>query len=243
MSEKPKQHSDWPDQLRDWLTQIPIPQDNRGKWHKLNECLTSLGEQMKTLAQDRSLSEKLQQENAQLRENQFEQQVLNPLFRTVISILDRCDQSIDQATQKLKKLTGKTGVSQTCQALRTLLEARKADRVELTALLMQYGVEAYREPESVFNPRTQQCLDRVPTSTQSEVNHIAERLRCGYRMDKRIIRSEQVSVLVFTPTPTPEPSERTPTLESPKPTPESTPEPASKQKSGRLVSQPTTSTP
>lgn len=205
----------WPHLLIHWLQHLPVPDPIQKQWQKFDECLTQLNEHSKVLATSHQLSELLQKENTDLRSDQFEKHTLEPLYRTIISIIDRCEQQLDYINTKMQS---KRLAPISLKSLRYLKDVRTADLTELKALLMLYGVEKINSIDPVFNPRKQQCCKRIPTDDQLKMNRIKQFMLTGYCKDDRIIRAEQVAVYTYAPpapelTPTPETSENPETLE------------------------------
>ena len=83
-------------------------------------------------------------------------------------------------------------------AVRHVIDAREADRIELGALLATLGVESYRHESDRFSASLQKCVRRVPTSRQDHHETIAARPLPGYRRHGTVIRPECVEVYVHT---------------------------------------------
>ncbi len=134
-----------------------------------------------------------------LTEQFHERECLYPVFRSVIAAADRCRRE----TTRLQRLL--SGHPQDMHldaalALRHLLEARKADLLELEALLANFGVEAFHHPGDAFDPSEQKCIKPVHIEDARLDRRIAKRLLPGYRRDSKIIRPEYVTVYILSST-------------------------------------------
>ena len=132
-----------------------------------------------------------------LQERFHEREVLLPIFRALIGIADRSRNE----TAKLRATLNdqQRGLElDVVLALRHLVDAREADRIELDALLATFGVEFYRHEGDRFEASQQKCVKRVRTTTRERHERIAVRLLPGYRRDGTVIRPECVGVYVLT---------------------------------------------
>ena len=134
----------------------------------------------------------------QLSECFHEREVLWPVFLCLISIADRSHQQIDNFQQLLDKQTEPKNIS-AVKAISYLIEARKADLVEIENKLADFGVESFEHHTDVFEPSVQKCISRV--EHQEEITHgkIVQRILPGYKRGDKIIRHEYVSVYVPAP--------------------------------------------
>ncbi len=155
-----------------------------------------------TEAKERDLERKLladmQAECTTLRERFHEREVLMPIFRCLIGLADRCRDQTARLRGILKARRDQLNFDEIL-VLRSLIEGRHADTVELDALLSSFGVESYRQNGDQFTAASQKCVKRVPTRDRRLHQRIAERLQPGYRREATIVRPEYVSVAVITP--------------------------------------------
>ena len=155
-------------------------------------AITALG-QLRT--EDRLLTEMHDQCRA-LQERFHEREVLMPIFRSLIGIADRC---LSGAANMRATLEAQSGLElDVVLAVRHVIEAREADRIELEALLATFGVEPYRHEGDRFTASLQKCVRRVSTSRQERHETIAARPLPGYRRHGTVIRPECVEVHVHT---------------------------------------------
>lgn len=131
----------------------------------------------------------------ELGERFHEREVLNPTFRGLILIADRCRQDVRRISGTLVRIR-ETRNHRAVSALRHLLAARNADQVEIENLLAHYGVETYEHPQGKFDPSVQKCVSRIEGLNGAMAGHIAERLLPGYQRNGSVIRAEYVSVYV-----------------------------------------------
>ena len=137
----------------------------------------------------------LHDECRQHRERFYDREVLLPLLRGVINVIDR-------ASGEIKSLKGLRGNSLDAgrrwkEVVDYYISARRADRLELGNLLARYGVDCYRCPENQFNSRMQKCVKITPTHKKKREGLIAGRMRPGYRREEVIVRPEWVDVYMF----------------------------------------------
>jgi molecular chaperone GrpE len=100
-------------------------------------------------------------------------------FGKVLDALDREDPALITAERLLKLLKG------------------FRDDVELA--LNHNGVQAFAAETEVFDPRRQRVLRAVETTEQSQVGHLAARLRPGFELDGAILEKERVAVFALKP--------------------------------------------
>ena len=144
--------------------------------------------------QDRVLGE-MHDQTRRLREGFHEREVLHPIFRSLIGIADRCRQE----NAKLRGAIAAHALHRDVDhalVVQHLVNARKADVIELEALLTRFGVESFESTGQQFHAQWQRCVKRIPTSRQQRVGKIAERLLKGYRRGDAVIRREHVTVYV-----------------------------------------------
>lgn len=157
---------------------------------RISDILTEL-QRLKTA--DQALLE-MHQRCQQLSEEFYEREVLGPLFHGLIGIADRCRQQV-QCVKQAYDRTADSGDDRARQALRHVMDARSADRIEVENLLAHYGVESYRRRGGKFDPSYQKCVGRTNESSGTK-NHVAKRILPGYRRNGRVIRPEYVHVHV-----------------------------------------------
>jgi len=129
----------------------------------------------------------------ELREQHYERNVLIPVFLALIGIADRCRQTAERLRGLLEKHADSPTPS-VLQAMRHILEARNADRIDVENLLADYGVEPFVHAGDAFDPTVQKCIRREPCENNAFDGHIAEGLLPGYRRFDKVIRQEYVSV-------------------------------------------------
>lgn len=171
-----------------------LPQEIIAQLHeRLSPLLTELAEQIKQAQIEKHVIEKLSRRNTELEEQFYQNQVLLPIFLTLIGIIDRCRQKIQALKHSQRLLTPKSVPE---KQISYLIEARKADQIELENILASHGVELYQNPDCIFDPTTQRCLSRIETSESGKINMLAARILPGYRRDGKILRKECVHVYV-----------------------------------------------
>ena len=131
-----------------------------------------------------------------LQERFHEREVLMPIFRSLIGVVDRCQGGAAKMRATLEVQSGLE--LDVVLAVRHVIDAREADRIELEALLATFGVEVYRHKGDRFAAGLQKCVKRVRTSRPERHEKVAARLLPGYRRDETIIRPECVGVFVHT---------------------------------------------
>jgi molecular chaperone GrpE (heat shock protein) len=130
-----------------------------------------------------------------LSEQFHEREVLLPIIYCLIRMTDGCRQQIDKFQNLLAKHPDSRNEAAT-KALKFLIDARKADLVELDSTLANLGVELYEHHEEVFAPSLQKCINRIECRDKSLEGGVARRLLPGYRRHDRIVRKEYVNVYV-----------------------------------------------
>lgn len=157
--------------------------------------LTSLARSVDELSAAERVIAELSDRCKELSEGFHEREVLLPVFNCLIGISDRCRQQIDRLYSLVSKYTD-GGNSSAAKAVTYLLEARKADLIELDCLLANFGVETFESHQETFDPSVQKCVTRTETKDTQLHNRLAARLLPGYRRADRIIRQEYVNVYV-----------------------------------------------
>lgn len=132
-----------------------------------------------------------------LSEQFHEREVLQPLFRALIGIVDRCREQEALFQRQLDRFVAKEpGNKIALKALRERRALRAADRMDIENILATFGVDPFQNPGSNFDPACQSPMRRVPCANGATPGHIAQRLNVGYRRGERIIRPEYVTVFV-----------------------------------------------
>ena len=162
----------------------------------LTQELPGIREELARMKTDEQVMTDLHNRCRQLDESHYEREFLRPCFLGQIGIADRCRQQISNIEQLRAKHTNQ-GNTTVVKALKYLLEARKADLIEIENLLANYGVEPFENLGKKFDPASQKCIRRVECTDQALDGRIAERLLPGYRRDNKLLRQEYVSVYVF----------------------------------------------
>ncbi len=156
--------------------------------------LAALESELQRLQLDSAVLTELHQDYRKLREQFHEREVLGPLFRGLIAIADRCRQELAVACGRFARFDQLPAAEG--GALTATLSARRADLVEIEALLATYGVIPFHHHGPVFESATQRCVERVRTTTATRRHQIARRLLPGYRRGTVVLRPEHVSVYV-----------------------------------------------
>ncbi|MFC1793571.1 nucleotide exchange factor GrpE [Planctomycetota bacterium] len=164
----------------------------------IKSCLdqiTAVAKEVKELKAAEDVITQLSSKCRQLSEGFHEREVLFPVFFCLISIADRSHQQIDNFQQLLDKQPEPKNRS-AIKAISYLIEARKADLVEIENKLADFRVESFEHHTDVFEPSVQKCISRV--EHQEEIAHgkIVQRILPGYKRGDKIIRHEYVSVYV-----------------------------------------------
>lgn len=73
----------------------------------------------------------------------------------------------------------------------------QAVRESLLNILSFHGVEPYHEPDNQFDSKSQRCVGHEATNNRSCDNHIAKRVRVGFRRNGKTLRHEEVVVFRF----------------------------------------------
>jgi hypothetical protein len=159
------------------------------------EKLSELCDQSRRLADQDGLLAEMHKQCRAAGERVFEREVLDPVAMTLISIAGRCRQQVAKM-QSLLETHARSSNKAALLAIRRILEARTADRIEVEAVLANYGIEPYEGPDNDFDPSTQKCISRQEREDASLHGRVAQRLLPGYRRNGRILRPEYVSVYV-----------------------------------------------
>ena len=133
-----------------------------------------------------------------LAEKFHEREVLLPVFNVLIGIADRGRHLTERARQKLSKMNGPANHPMRL-AIKHIVEARDADRLEIENLLAVFGVEPFENPGDRFDPSCQKCIKRAPCDQSRLDQKLAQRLLPGYRRHGQIIRQEGVAVYLCNP--------------------------------------------
>jgi molecular chaperone GrpE len=72
----------------------------------------------------------------------------------------------------------------------------EAFREDIETLLIQNGINTYREESNIFNGKRQRVLRKVPTPDPESVGRIVQSLRPGFERNDSIIQKEAVAVYV-----------------------------------------------
>ena len=169
--------------------------------------LAQLAEQVKALAEQQAamnsilqaqgiegrVLEEMHEQNRVLREHLHEREILDPIFRLLIGLADRCrEENLERvrSAQRLPRDAETSSLPEQCQ----IIAARSADLVEIEALLATFGVESYHHPGEHFESCWQKCVRTIPRRDPRLHQSIAGRLLPGYRRGDRIIRPEYVTV-------------------------------------------------
>ncbi len=127
-------------------------------------------------------------------EQSHEREVIQPICRRLIGVIDRISDKERRFAAVLENL-GK-GNTARLKLLRSLQKDRHADRIEMESVLADFGVEPFEDIHRTFNAATQHCVASVPSGDSAQNNQIAQRVRPGYQRHSKVIRREYVTVFV-----------------------------------------------
>lgn len=162
----------------------------------LQKDTTGIRTEMQRIKTDDRVLTEMQDRCRELNERHYEREVLGPFLLTAIGIADRCRQQITRLQKMLQKHNGARNQA-ALLAIRQILDARAADRIEIESVLANYGVEPFEQLSEKFDPATQKCVSRIECRDSSLHGQVSQRLLPGYRRQDRVIRQEYVSVYVF----------------------------------------------
>lgn len=131
-----------------------------------------------------------------LREGQHVQEVLLPIMRSLIRVADRTRHELASLRRLLREHVSHTMAAPGLFA-KQLIEARRADLVEVEATLAAHGVVIYNHPSASFVPRVQTCIKPIPTGSRERDQRVVSRVLPGYRRNEMIIQPERVTVHVY----------------------------------------------
>lgn len=166
----------------------------------LTETLTEIGVEIKRIKTEQHVLTEMHDRCRELGEQHYQREILGPLFRCAIAIADRCHQQARTLQKILNKHASRDNKA-AVEAIRYLLEARKADRIEVESMLANYGVESFENTEDRFDPGTQKCISKTDTSDADLAGRVSQRVLPGYRREDRVIRQEYVNVHVLKASP------------------------------------------
>lgn len=117
--------------------------------------------------------------------NDLYSKILKPFVLSTITLLDDVRRYLDSRA-------GREDDERDAERNLRFLEGIPDDLVDI---LEANGVDLYTDEDSeVFNPRTQRAVKQVPTEDATLDNHIARRVRCGYRWNGTTLRPEMVEI-------------------------------------------------
>lgn len=161
----------------------------------LRDQIAAMAQEAQKAPSGDSLLTEMHQQCRAAGEQFFKTAVLEPMCLRLIGVADRCRQQAEKLQGILDKNSGRED-NAAIRAIRYVLEARNADRIEVEALLADYGVEPFQSPEGTFDPSTQKVVSRQECQDASLQGRVAQRLLPGYRRNDKILRREYVSVHV-----------------------------------------------
>lgn len=180
-------------------------QDMKAMAEKLEEIKQNMAVQREQLAGfqvelgqltlERQMFTHMQEQNRQYAEQFYEREFLSPFFLTLIGIADRCR---EQAT-RLRRAMAATAQSRDVEMsllLKSLIESREGDRIEIEEMLANHSVESFQNCSGKYDASVQKCIRQECTEDPRQHGIIARRLAPGYRRNGRILRQEHVSVFV-----------------------------------------------
>ncbi|MEK6677167.1 MAG: nucleotide exchange factor GrpE [Planctomycetota bacterium] len=132
----------------------------------------------------------------ELCEQFHEREVLLPILRTLIVIIDRCLEQESQLQQAIDRRIAAGADAAIIKALRQRKAMRTADRTDIENVLRAFGVDPFQSPDSTFDRSLQTAVGRIPCRDGQVPGQVANRLRLGYRRGARIVRPECVEVFV-----------------------------------------------
>lgn len=113
--------------------------------------------------------------------------------RSVVECVRMCAVLADRWRRERDECHRRSEVDDQAQLLATM---RTADLIELEIALRELGVTCFRHRGCSFNPRSQECVQRVVAGGETQIGSIAQRLLPGYRQDNQILIRERVAVYV-----------------------------------------------
>jgi molecular chaperone GrpE (heat shock protein) len=158
---------------------------------------TGILAEMRRIKMDDHVLTEMHDRCRKLNEQYYQHEVLGPVLLTIIGIADRCRQQTARLREMLDKHSD-TGNQAALLAIRQILDARTADRLEIESLLANYGVEPYENPDEAFEASLQRCVSRLECKSVKLHGRICQRLLPGYRRHGKVLRQEYVSVHICT---------------------------------------------
>ena len=128
----------------------------------------------------------------------YEREVLGPILLVLMTIADRARQEIARL-QRLMNDRGTRPKLEITLGLQHLIDARRADLIQIEDILASYGAERYQYPGEAFDPRRQECRKLILCQSTESHGHVAHRLSPGYRRNGEILRPERVTVYKHEP--------------------------------------------
>lgn len=129
-------------------------------------------------------------------EKHFRDEILGPVLRQHIRILDRWDEDRDYL-QSVANQTSPSRIPTSQQVIERTINVREADRIDVYQILQQFEVTRFRpRVGDAFDPATQQVKEQRPASKTEPGGSIAACLRPGYhrRRDHWLVRPALVAV-------------------------------------------------
>ena len=163
----------------------------------LQKDIAEIRTEMQRIKTDDHVFAEMHDRCRELGEQYYEREVLGPFLMTAIGIADRCRQQTARLHEMLQKHSGARNRA-ALLAIRQILDARTADRLEIESLLANYGVEPHESPDQAFDASLQKCIRRVECESSNLHGRICQRLLPGYQRHGKVLRQEYVSVYVCT---------------------------------------------
>jgi molecular chaperone GrpE (heat shock protein) len=177
-----------------WVEHLNARLDNvSNRIKKFSEQLSLIVQQAEQLKAADSVIAELSTRCRSMSEQFYEREVLLPVIHSLISIADRIRQQIAKSKNIRDKYSDGQNRAE-AKVLTYLLDGRNADLMELEDALANLGVESYHNPQNMFEPSTQKCINYVECDEQVLTGRIAYRLLPGYERHGQIIRKEYVNV-------------------------------------------------
>lgn len=146
---------------------------------ELGELKALFLQQSKANDLNRIAFDRLHKEMQDYKDN-FLARAQEPVYRALIALDDDIGKTLTQEREVTRD---------DCQHLRN----------ELEEILARQDVEPFACEAEGFDPARQKAVRTEPTADPEKHRHVASRLRRGFKIGERILRSEYVTVFVYTP--------------------------------------------
>lgn len=164
-----------------------------GKLDEVGAAIRSHGRTLEALVQRDQLLTHVHERLAHLEAEAHERLFVEPLARKAAPILRRLCEHIRQLDRAVGSLPEPVREHSAYYWAR---QAFAAARVELEALLADFGIDVFVADGDGFDRSRQEAVERVSTSQPSRVGTIARRVAPGLRIGDRVVIAERVKVFV-----------------------------------------------